>query len=222
MATSPFFNHLEHSGEKAFYDEIVVESIQITGFDVSYIRRKDFEVDPVLYEPSESVFEHSFRIEANIPEGLMSWDGEGTILNQFGITTLNTGSIYISKTRWEQIMEDRQKEGKETWDRPYEGDLIYFGYGHKAKFNNTIFIINQVDFTDYSWMLGRNFCYRLRCSLYAPSSEDKFIAETPDLEISRQIEDTLDANEVVRQNENITQVTDIIKEFSETHPFGGF
>jgi hypothetical protein len=147
MAVSRYFNHLEEHGEINLFDSLVQESIQISGYDVSYIKRTDFEIDPVLYEPKASVFEHGFRIEANIPDNLMNWEGQGTTMNQFGITIQNQGNILFSKTRWEQIQKERAEQGLWTIDRPYEGDLIYFGYGYK-KYNNTLFIINQVDFSD--------------------------------------------------------------------------
>ena len=103
MAVSRYFNHLEEHGEINLFDSLVQESIQISGYDVSYIKRTDFEIDPVLYEPKASVFEHGFRIEANIPDNLMNWEGQGTTMNQFGITIQNQGNILFSKTRWEQI-----------------------------------------------------------------------------------------------------------------------
>lgn len=219
MAVSRYFNHLEEHGEINLFDSLVQESIQISGYDVSYIKRTDFEIDPVLYEPKASVFEHGFRIEANIPDNLMNWEGQGTTMNQFGITIQNQGNILFSKTRWEQIQKERAEQGLWTIDRPYEGDLIYFGYGYK-KYNNTLFIINQVDFSDMSWQLGRNFVYRCLCSLYSPSHNEKILSSEFDL--TNQVDDAIRAEDVTRQNDNVDVIGKTLQEFSEKHPFGGF
>ena len=219
MAVSRYFNHLEEHGEINLFDSLVQESIQISGYDVSYIKRTDFEIDPVLYEPKASVFEHGFRIEANIPDNLMNWEGQGTTMNQFGITIQNQGNILFSKTRWEQIQKERAEQGLWTIDRPYEGDLIYFGYGYK-KYNNALFIINQVDFSDMSWQLGRNFVYRCLCSLYSPSHNEKILSSEFDL--TNQVDDAIQAEEVIRQNDNVDVIGKTLQEFSEKHPFGGF
>lgn len=219
MTTSKYFNHYEQFGEIALYDSLVQESIQISGIDVSYIRRTDFEIDPVLYEPKASVFEHGFMIEANIPDNLMNWEGQGTMMNQFGITIQNQGNILFSKTRWEQIQRERAANGLWTIDRPYEGDLIYFGYGHK-KYTNTLFIINQVDFSDMSWQMGRNFVYRCLCSLYSPSHNE--MVKMSEFDLSQQVDDAIESEEVIRQNDNIDVIGKTLEVFSEKHPFGGF
>lgn len=219
MTTSKYFNHYEQFGEIALYDSLVQESIQISGIDVSYIRRTDFEIDPVLYEPKASVFEHGFMIEANIPDNLMNWEGQGTMMNQFGITIQNQGNILFSKTRWEQIQRERATKGLWTIDRPYEGDLIYFGYGHK-KYTNTLFIINQVDFSDMSWQMGRNFVYRCLCSLYSPSHNE--MVKMSEFDLSQQVDDAIESEEVIRQNDNIDVIGKTLEVFSEKHPFGGF
>lgn len=219
MAVSPYFNHLEEQGEIALYDNLVRESIQISGYDISYIRRTDFEIDPVLYEPKASVFEHGFRIEANIPDNLMNWEGQGATMNQFGITIQNQGNILFSRSRWAEIMEQRKRDGLWTIDRPYEGDLIYFGYGHK-KYSNTLFMINQVDFSDVSWQMGRNFVYRCLCSLYSPSHNE--LVNVREYELDEQISDAIKSEEVIRQNDNIDTIADTLQAFTEKHPFGGF
>lgn len=219
MTTSKFFNHLEFQGEVSLYDSLVQESIQISGFDVFYIRRTEYEVDPVLQEPKASVFETAFKIEANIPDNLMNWEGQGSIINQFGITIQNQGNILFSKTRWEQIQKEREKQGLWTIDRPYEGDLIYFGYGYK-KFNNTLFIINQVDFSDANWQMGRNFVYRCMCSLYSITHNEMVLVDENDL--TKQLDDAMESENVIRQNDNIDTIGSALQEFSEKHPFGGF
>ena len=219
MAVSRYFNHLEEHGEINLFDSLVQESIQISGYDISYIKRTDFEIDPVLYEPKASVFEHGFRIEANIPDNLMNWEGQGTTMNQFGITIQNQGNILFSKTRWEQIQKERAEQGLWTIDRPYEGDLIYFGYGHK-KYTNTLFIINQVDFSDMSWQMGRNFVYRCLCSLYSASHNEMVMVD--EFNLTKQVDDAIKSEEVIRQNDNIDVIGKTLQEFSERHPFGGF
>lgn len=178
MSTSKFFNHTEHLGEIGLFDQLVQESIQISGFDVRYIMRTN-DVDSILFEAKNSNFseEDSWDIEANIPDSLKGWQGEGLMMNHFGINIDYGGSVTLSKTRWEEIMRYREQHGFNTRERPLEGDLIYFGYG-REKFNHTLFQITHVDFSDASWQAGRTFVYRLRCTLYKPNTDD-----TVDIEI---------------------------------------
>jgi hypothetical protein len=221
MATSPYFNHTDNNNEQGLYDDLVIESIKISGFDITYIRRSKFDIDAVLYEPSKSTFSDAFVIEANISENLMGWDGEGNVMSQFGIMVQNNGSVTFSSTRWSEIMKERKNQGLDVLDRPYEGDLIYFGYGHK-KFNNTLFQITSVDFSNASWQLGKNFVYRCICTLYSPNHNDKF--ELPNGvrvdDLSKQVNTIKQNEEIIRQNENTKLISDSIREFSEENPFG--
>lgn len=220
MATSPYFNHLEHRGEQSLYDSIVQESIKISGFDIVYIRRKN-NIDPILYEARNTRFDpdSSWTIEANIPDNLMGWQGEGQMMAHFGIQIENQGNILISKTRWEEVMAVRKAQGLPIQERPMEGDLVYFGYGY-GKFTNTLFQVNHVDFSDASWQMGRTFVYRMRCTLYKPTSDE--IVDVPDFDISEQLDNLLAKEEEIRQNETVETHSDNIRVFDETNPFGGF
>lgn len=221
MTTSKYFNHLEVKGEHELYNDIVVESIKISGFDVTYMRRSNFIIDPVLYEPNKSLFEEGFVIEANIPDNLMGWEGEGNIMSQFGIQVQNSGQVLFSISRWNEIQEERKANGLTPLDRPYEGDLIYFGYGY-TKYNNTLLQINQVDFSNATFQLGRNFVFRCHCTLYSPNYNDKFNLPTglPADGVADQVQGCIDGDEILRQNENTKVISDSFREFSETNPFG--
>lgn len=220
MTVSKYFNHLEHDGEIELYDSIVQESIQISGFDILYIKR-DCDIDPILHEARNSAYkqENSWTIEANIPENLMGWQGESLMMSQFGIQVELSGSILISKTRWDEIMAERQAAGLSYQERPFEGDLIYFGYGHK-KFTNTLFQVNKVDFSDANWQHGRTFVYRMRCTLYKPTSDDALTVS--EFDIDKQIEGIMDIEDLIKQNTPLEDSGDEIKTFDETNPFGGF
>lgn len=88
------------------------------------------------------------------------------------------------------------------------------------KYTNTLFIINQVDFSDMSWQMGRNFVYRCLCSLYSPSHNE--MVKMSEFDLSQQVDDAIESEEVIRQNDNIDVIGKTLEVFSEKHPFGGF
>lgn len=220
MSTSRFFNHLEHMGEISLYDSLVIESIQISGFDIRYIMR-DNDIEPILYESKNNKFleENSWLIEANIPDDLMGWQGDGYMLNHFGIQMDYSGSILISKTRWQEVISERKGHNHKYRDRPMEGDLIYFGYG-KEKFNHTLFQINHVDYNDQQWQHGRTFVYRLKCSLYKPTSDD--VVDVT--HVSTSIDELINSSEAISQSSAFDEKVDELREHTKDQNsiFGGF
>lgn len=222
MTTNAYFNHLEHAGEQSLYDSITQESIQVSGFDVLYLQRA-YYTDSILVEPRASSFddEHSWKIEANIPQDLMGWQGQNQMMAAFGILVEQAGSILMSKTRWEAIMDERKLQQRSTLTRPMEGDLLYFGYG-RNRFTNTLFQINKVDFSDVNWQMGRNFVYRLQCTLYTPTQDDK--VEVAEYDLSAQLQELLDKQEGIAQNAATEDARTRLKpkKFNEQSPFGGF
>lgn len=127
----------------------------------------------------------------------------------------------MSKTRWEAIMDERKLQQRSTLTRPMEGDLLYFGYG-RNRFTNTLFQINKVDFSDVNWQMGRNFVYRLQCTLYTPTQDDK--VEVAEYDLSAQLQELLDKQEGIAQNAATEDARNRLKpkKFNEQSPFGGF
>ena len=219
MATNKYFDHLEQQGEHMLFNDLSVESIQISGFDIVYIPRESIDFDPILFETKRNDFNIGWTIEASISENLMGWTGEFEQMVPFGISIDQGGHITFAKSRWDEIQEQQRFENKFWQDRPYEGDLIYFGYGHK-KFNNTLFHIDNVDFSDHSWQLGRNFVYRCKCTVYKPSSDDK--VNVKNFNIDKQVQGDFDLITKLDQSNDFEDVFGSLEVFDPDKPFGSY
>lgn len=217
MAVNPYFNHIEQTNEQGLFDSLVIEDIQMSGFDFSYIHRSEYEVDDIFIEAKASKFKDSFIIEGSISENITGWGGESEIMNQFGLQIDNTGSILVSQTRWKEVMQQREADNLKVFERPLEGDLIYFGYGH-SKFTNNLFIITHVDFGDANWQFGRAFCYRMKVKNYTPNHNEKIEVSVYDIE--QQFNDLFEASSKAEQNDSIQTNSDTLVVFNEKNPFG--
>lgn len=217
MATNPYFDHLEQAGEHQLFDDLCVESIQVSGFDILYIPRESIDFDPILFETKRNDFNIGWKIEASISENLTGWTGDNEQMHHFGVSIDQGGHITFSKSRWDEIQAEQKFENKFYQDRPYEGDLIYFGYGYN-KFNNTLFHIDNVDFSDNSWQLGRNFVYRCRCSVYKPTSDDN--VNINQYGISKQIQNDFISAEEMDQSNDYEDVFKTLEVFDPDKPFG--
>ena len=59
MATNRFFCNSEDVSEQDLFEDLVIEMIQMSGSDVTYIPREDFIVDDILQFKSAYPFKYS-------------------------------------------------------------------------------------------------------------------------------------------------------------------
>lgn len=218
MAVNRYFERLEAHNEQKLFDSLVREDIQISGFDITYIHRTDFEIDDILNEAKASRFKDSLVIEASISENIQGWGGDFSLINQFGLNIDNTGSILIAQSRWNEEMEKRKLQGLKTWERPMEGDLIYFGYGY-GTFTNNLFQINHVDYSDANWQHGRAFLYRCKVSSFTPN-HNEVIEALPTSDFEDMLNSIKDIEVETSQNEEIVNHGNTLIEFDENNVFG--
>lgn len=166
MPVNSFFNNTSQTNEQDLYEDLTIESIQISGVNIKYIPREIFELDTVLQEPTKTVFDRAYLIEATIPD-IASFDGgEQNYMAKFGLAFNQTLDFVIAKKRFIESVPDLE--------RPREGDLIYLGaiQGQaQGSFSNTLFEINHVTHSDPNWLLGRFFVFRLTCETFRNSHE---------------------------------------------------
>ena len=86
-------NHYFQSGktigrtsEHNLYEDLIIESMKIYGFEVYYIPRKSFDQDPVFTEDPLNTYEHAYPIEMYM-EDIMGYTGQGDFLTKFGLET---------------------------------------------------------------------------------------------------------------------------------------
>ena len=168
MATSPYFNHAKNRGEQSLFEDLLIETIQLSGVDVYYLPATRDVTDPILGESVRTSFKKVVVIEAYMPDG-GNPGGEGELMSKFGYAQRDTMDIIVSKKRFANQVE---KAGLEL-GRPREGDLIFIGdidapYASQV---NQFYEITYVSFSEAQWTFGKTFAYKISMSSYAPSHE---------------------------------------------------
>lgn len=164
MSVNKYFQHIDRKTEQDWFEQQVIESIQFNGVDIYYIPLENFEIDPILGEPTKAVFEKAFKIEAYIDNGT-NFGGEQNLMSKFGFRINQTTEFHISKKRFSELGTGKV--------RPMEGDLIYIGDGKNqyASFANAFFEINQVWYETPEWQFGKHFVFRIVAESYTYSYE---------------------------------------------------
>jgi hypothetical protein len=147
------------------------------GVEIHYIPRKYITEKSVLREVIESEFRNAYPIEAYVE----NFDGYGdntSILTKFGIEATNEITLTISKERYETYISPliANIPNIELFDRPKEGDLIYFPLGDR------LFEIKYVEHEKPFYQLQKNYVYVLKCELFRYEDEilDTSIGEIDD------------------------------------------
>lgn len=170
MATNPFItqHNTKYEPTQNMYENMVIESIQITGNDYYYIPRTlSDKFDQIFGEDVLSSFESYAKIEMYL-ENISGYGGESEMLSKFGMEIRDTASFIISRKRFTEevvpiVPETRNEKIKH---RPCEGDLIY------APFSQSLFEIKFVE-DEYPgfYQLKKKYVWTLRCELVQLNNE---------------------------------------------------
>jgi len=162
MATNPFFYENRAQLDHDFYEDIIIETIQIAGYNCYYVRKTFTQIDKILGEDQLLKFTDAHLLEMYI-ENIEGYGGEGQIISKFGIEVKNKITFIISQSRF---MEETQL------DRPYEGDLIWFPLSNC--FFEILFVEDNIPFFE----MGNNYTYKLQCQTWNYSHENIDTKET--------------------------------------------
>lgn len=170
MATNPYITTHETSyvPTQNLYENMIIESIQISGNDYYYIPRTlSDKVDQIFGEDVLSSFNSYAKIELYL-ENMSGYGGESEMLAKFGMEIRDTASFIVSRKRFTEevvpiVPESRNEKVK--W-RPCEGDLIY------APFSQSLFEIKFVE-DEYPgfYQLKKKYVWALRCELVQLNNE---------------------------------------------------
>jgi hypothetical protein len=122
MTTNQFFNNYNNSNEQTLIDDLLIESIQIYGLDVYYMRRSIGAKDDLLNEDDLPIYDSAKEIEMYI-KNVEGFEGQGDFLSKFGLEIRDSITFCVSVTRF--------KEEFLNVERPNEGDLLYFPLNKK-------------------------------------------------------------------------------------------
>ena len=159
MPLSPYF--LQGStNEQRLVQDLINEQLKIYGQDIVYLPRKIVNKKTIMKEVVASTFDDAYRMEAYLLN-YQGFEGNGDILQKFGVQTTDAVTFVVSKERYEDFISpflngDSQIE---LASRPEEGDLIYF------PLDNTMFEIKYVEGKKPFYQLNNLYVYTLSCEV---------------------------------------------------------
>jgi hypothetical protein len=182
MALNPFF--LQGSfGEQRLIQELINEQLKIYGIEVTYIPRKFVRKQTIIEEIQSSKFDDNFLLEAYL-NNYDGYSGAGDIMTKFGVSVRDEVSLVVSRERFEDFiapfLEGFDDSEIEVFDRPREGDLVYFPLGKR------LFEVKFVEHEKPFYQLGKNYVYELQCELFEYEDE---VLDTDIDEIDEVLED---------------------------------
>jgi len=164
MPTSVYFNNYNSSPEQRLFEDLIVESIKIMGFDAYYLPNDNDSARDLLYgEDPLKTFSSAFPVEMYLSSAL-EYTGDKEFFSKFGLEIRNNVSVILSKRSF------LQRVPQNRFDRPREGDLIYvpvtYGTGE-------LYEIKFVDATKDFFTLGRKvpYFYEMQLEKFKYSNE---------------------------------------------------
>lgn len=213
---NPHFNFTTYTPEQDLYNDLVDENIRMFGVECLFIPRGFVEIDSILGEPYQTLYNRFFPIPCinTNPVG----DAPPDLMTQFGVQFQAEDEWFISK----RIFRNLKIPEREL--RPFEGDLLLFGnYQSTAElpvFNNTLYEITYVQRDSPNWTLGRYSTWKLKTKM-AVLSNEKFDTGNPHIDrANTQYSNESDLLQGINENLNIKKETLI--DFDEKNPFGAF
>lgn len=181
MTRNAFFNQYTTSTEQDLHEDLIIESIQIYGFDIDYMPRISLGTDSVYTEYTSSAFIDAIPVEMYV-KNVLGFEGEGDFVSRFGLELRDQVTFTIAKKRFNneiangafvstyssanvEISNNVYTDEAISISRPREGDLLYFGL------SNTFFEIKYVEHEQIFYPLGKLQTYDLRCEKYEYSGE---------------------------------------------------
>jgi hypothetical protein len=244
MATvNPYFQSgktIGRSSEQNIYEDLVIESMKIYGWEVYYLPRRPSNPDLILTEDPSNYYDKAYAIEMYLEE-VNGFTGDDELISKFGLEIRNTANFVVARRRWEEVIGNRKVT---VLPRPCEGDIIYFPK------TQSFFEIRKVDSQTPFFQLGKLYTFKMNCELMQFShevirtgveeidnlansfgnkmSEYEILLETGDSLLLEVHEMTPMVNESYStlndiaggDNELFTQEVDNVLDFSERNPFG--
>lgn len=165
MATSNYFNNYNSIGEQRLIEDLIVESIQIMGFDAYYLPNDNSQSRDLLYgEDPVKFFKSAFPLEMYLSSDPMGYEGQQEFFSKFGLEIKDSVKVMVSRRSFSLRVPQN------TFNRPREGDLVY------VPFLNGTGELYEITFTEQAKdfaMLGRKqpYFYELKLEKFKYSQE---------------------------------------------------
>lgn len=122
MATSVYFNNYNSKVEQRLFEDLIVESIKIMGFDGYYLPNDNDAARDLLFgEDPVKKFQSAFPLELYLSSAL-EYQGEKEFFSKFGLEIKNNVQVIVSRRSF------AQRVPQNVFQRPREGDLIYIPF----------------------------------------------------------------------------------------------
>ena len=159
MPLSPYFLQ-GSSSEQRLVQDLINEQLKIYGQDIVYLPRKIINKKTIIKEVVASTFDDAYRMEAYLLN-YQGFEGNGDILQKFGVQTTDAVTFVVSKERYEDFISPflNSDNNIELATKPEEGDLIYF------PLDNTMFEIKYVEGKKPFYQLNNLYVYTLSCEV---------------------------------------------------------
>ena len=102
MAVNNYFqtgSSIGSTGEQNLVESLIIEGIQISGFDLFYLPRSSVNDNDILNEDTLNKYDNYFQLEMQIIS-IDGFEGDGTLLTKFGIEIRDSASFLVSIKRW--------------------------------------------------------------------------------------------------------------------------
>ena len=217
MALNSYFNNWTSNNEQDLHADLIIEAIQIFGYNVYYLPRTQTNFDDIYNQDDMSVFKTAYPIEMYI-KSVDSFEGDGSFLSKFGLEIRDRVSLSVARKTFDKLV------GAATQiSRPREGDLIFF------PMTNKVFEIIYTDNRAIFYPLGSLPLFDLSCEVFEYNGE-KFqtgipeidsISQTLSLDTTDEVEDMFDEPERDPEfdNDYIQQEASGMVDLSEFDPF---
>ncbi len=169
MTVNSYFqtgNGIGNTNEKTLYEDLIIESLQIYGFNFYYMPRTLVNRDLIYNEDSVSKFEDAYTIEGYF-ETTEGFTGQQELISKFGLEIRDDTTFVISKRRFNQVLSDAvlADSTRVQLSRPQEGDIIYL------PLMKAFFEISFVEDQEPFFQLSNLPVYKLRVTRWEYSSE---------------------------------------------------
>jgi hypothetical protein len=158
MAKNPYFKYQD--SEPRLMEDLIIESIKVTGEDFVYIARDAFNRDYLFGEDTNSRFQDSAILEMYLKDYERHNGAE--LFSKFGLELKDRITTVVSKRRFEEVVTAAFPEIK----RPREGDLIY------SPMTYEIYEIEFVDSEVPFYQGNKNFTYEITAQTYQHNQEE--------------------------------------------------
>lgn len=163
MAVSHYFNNFSvvKINEQRMYEDLLCESIRITGHDIYYIPRENWDdTDLIFGENLSSKFERAYQMEMYI-SNVEGFDGDNELFTKFGLELREGSNFVVAKRAFDKYVPSN------ITGRPREGDLLY------VPVMNRIFEVKFVEEELLFFAKGRRYpyIYEMRCELFRYNNE---------------------------------------------------